>query len=163
MTRGVHVAATISAIVTVALTMPACVLCTDVPCFSTLRLQITERERAPLGPGTWELAFVVDGGTPLQATCELGPESRSATCEDMEVQVFPMIFDDPENPYTQLQVDFPGGDGTEALPQVLGVTITHDGEVVFDEQLEPSYTRSEPARCDPDCFDDSIDIVVDRR
>lgn len=143
------------------LAAPGCRECTDIVCHSRLGITVREHEGAALQPGTWVFTVTPDGEDPLVATCEVGPSSRSAHCEG-ELGVTPVIFDDPDNPFTQFMTGFRGGDGLDGLPQTLDVEITHDDLTIHEQTYEPHYELTEPEHCDPDCVSDDIAITLTR-
>ncbi|HET6583855.1 MAG TPA: hypothetical protein VFG69_10410 [Nannocystaceae bacterium] len=140
-----------------------CLTCTEDVCGSRLVVTIREPETAALAPGAWEFTFVLDDGEPLLASCEIGEDSRSASC-DGELDISAFIVGDPDDPFTRFHVDIDGGidSGTEELPEVVDLTVVHDGMVVFDDRLEPHYGLVKPERCDADCFADYVDVFVER-
>jgi len=140
---------------------PGCLACDSDVCESRLVVVVREPERAALAPGLWEFEFVIDG-TPLRATCEIGPDSRSADCDTDEVDIAPIISDDPDNPFTWFHSELVRGDVEDDLPDVVDVTIVHDGTVIVDERLMPDYELEKPERCDPDCVSDIVELFTDR-
>jgi hypothetical protein len=140
---------------------PGCLACTGDLCGSRLVIMVREPGNAALAPGLWDFEIVADG-EPLVGACEIGEDSRSVDCEPADLTINPMIFDDPDNPFTAYQIPFEGGDGLAGLPTEVQITILHDGDIVFSRAFEPDYELTKPERCDPDCFDASIDAVVER-
>lgn len=161
---GAWLAATICAAPTTLLVGEGCLACTSDVCGSRLVFTVKEPQTAALAPGVWEFELVLDGGAPLEASCEIGMDSRSASCEPADITVSPMIVGDPDDPFTRFQIDIDGGidSGTDELPAVVDLTIVHDGDVVVDDRIEPDYELSKPKRCDDDCFSDFVEIVVQR-
>jgi hypothetical protein len=160
---GALLAATVLSPLALLVAGEGCLVCTSDVCGSRLVITVKEPQTAALAPGVWEFELALDGAAPLEAACEIGEDSRSAGCEP-DGLVSPFIVGDPDDPYTRFQIDIDGGvdRGTEDLPDVVEITIVHDGEVVVDERIEPDYELSKPERCDADCFADSVELFAQR-
>lgn len=139
-----------------------CAVCDGSVCSSRLGISVEEPAGMALAPGMWTFELVLDGGETLSAVCEIGEDSRNASCQEGTIAVNPIIRDDPQNPYTLYLISIEGGDGLDGLPDVLDITIGHDGSIVHDSTYDIDYDRAEPERCDPDCFSADLDIVVAR-
>jgi hypothetical protein len=140
---------------------PGCLFCNDSVCGSRLVIMVREHDDAALVPGLWDFEIVADG-EPLLGACEIGEDSRSVDCEPADLTINPLIFDDPDNPFTAFQIPFEGGDGLAGLPTEVTITILHNGNLVFERTFEPDYELTEPERCDADCFSDTLQVVVER-
>jgi hypothetical protein len=140
---------------------PGCLACDDSVCESRLVIVFREPDGAALSPGLWDFEFVADGVTRV-AACEIGPDSRSSDCEPGDVNVRPIISDDPDNPFTWFQVELASGETSDDLPTLVEVSVVHNGTVIVDERLEPDYELVEPKRCDPDCVSDHFELLADR-
>lgn len=148
-----------SVIAVVGLT-PGCLTCDSDVCQSVLSVAVHEPGHRALTPGVWTFEVAVDGAELLLATCEVAEGSRAVSC-DGDLGVGATIVDDPDNPYTRFSFGFGDETGVEDLPESLEITILVGDDVVLEERFEPRYELSKPKRCDPDCFDDAIDIVVE--
>ncbi|MBK8234217.1 MAG: hypothetical protein IPK74_01550 [Deltaproteobacteria bacterium] len=144
-----------------ALAGEGCLTCNESLCNSRLAITIREPSGA-LRPGVWAFEFVVDDAQTLHARCEIGADSRTAHCDAGDLDVSPVIVDDPDNPYTFFLTAFEGDAGVEDLPTTLDVRVTVEDAVVLERRFEPHYELTEPARCDPDCFSDSLALRVAR-
>ncbi len=136
-----------------------CLTCNESLCNSRLAITIRESSGA-LRPGVWTFEFVVDDAQTLQARCEIGAGSRTAHCDAGDLDVSPVIVDDPDNPYTFFLTAFEGDAGTDELPSTLDVRVAVDDALLLERRLEPSYELTEPARCDPDCFSDQLSLKL---
>jgi hypothetical protein len=141
---------------------PGCLTCDSDVCQSVLSVTVHEPGHRALTPGVWTFEVAVDGAELLLATCDVAGDSRAVSC-DGDLGIGAIIVDDPDNPYTRFSFGFGDeiGNGIEDLPESLVITILVGDDVVLEERFEPEYELSKPKRCDPDCFDDAIDIVVD--
>lgn len=134
-------------------------------CTTRLVLILEEPGGAAIAPGLWEFQLVLDGVESPPIACEVTEGSASSSCDGNDppnLAVNPLIVGGPGNPITlfQLVVGERVGGG-EDLPDVVAVTVEHDGELVVNATLEPNYELVEPG-CDEQCVDDKFDLAIDR-
>jgi hypothetical protein len=146
-------------IVGLALGIDGCLACDESVCDSRLVITIAERDGAPLADGLWDFQLVLDGQTRV-AACALEEGSQRIDCEPGDFAIHPLRFDHENNPFTLLQIEiFPDAGG---LPDTVEIMIVHNGETIVDRRFDPDYELVEPKRCNPDCVEDLIRVVVER-
>ncbi len=134
-------------------------------CTTRLVLIVEEPGGGAIAPGQWEFQLVLDGVESPPIACEVTEGSTGGRCdgdEPHEVAVNPLIVGGPGDPVSLFQLVVGEGSTTgDDLPDVVAVTVEHDGDLVVNAALEPNYQPVDPD-CDEQCVDDRIELTVDR-
>jgi hypothetical protein len=133
-----------------------CQRCTDDVCFSQARLIVGEPGGGPLRAGTYFIELTVDGEA-VSTTCEVAAGAADVDCEALgEYPISAPLFDSPDNPHTQIWIDF-----SEPLPEAIELNVEHDGASVLATAFEFDYELSKPG-CDAECRDALTELAFER-
>ncbi|MBC8067934.1 MAG: hypothetical protein IAG13_06325 [Deltaproteobacteria bacterium] len=122
-----------------------CVACNADVCSDTLWIYFREPGGGALADGEYRIEVARDGEEPEEAVCTLADDGHDLRCTGLDFVLHAPLYDSPDNPHTVLELYY-----SDDTPAELDVLIVHDGEVLFDERIEPDYELAEP-KCDDDC------------
>lgn len=122
-----------------------CAACDLGVCGDTLWIYFREPGGGALADGEYRIEVARDDDELEEATCMLADDGHDLRCDGLGDVLHAPLYGSPEHPHTVFELYY-----EDDTPSTLDVRIVHDGEVVFDERLEPDYALVDP-KCDGDC------------